>query len=601
MTPSSVVGSSKQMFGFVPAASAVLLMVVALYWPLTHAGIVWDDRVWFYKQAWLREGNGWIQFMFHGFFQWTNYFRPLIVALFTFETRFFQGAPALMHVVSLCIHLVNTLLVGLLARRMCAPPGSTVSRSTATLAMALFGLHAALVEPIAWVSCQFDLAVTLFMLLGLYVNMATVGQGWRAAGVAGCFFLAACSKEFAVSFPILLVLADATRVIKEGNSPTIQDILHACWRRQKTIYLAVFATGLAYLGLRYCGLGFLTVPAAVETISVFARFQTVCFVYTHYLRLIIWPMYGLSPVHVVETKQFATASLSLIARDASAMLILGGAIYLALRRNLLGILVLASTAALFPALHVIPVAFDPSLYHERYAMPAIAMACIWMPGLLRDPSARFAPHPLTRIVPIALAAWLAASVLNIAVTLPLWSDDILLWQWTAKEQPGIVAPLGQLLAIYVERNDPRARVLADRLVAEHPECSNCMLNAAYLALFERDVPRAEIALKHLQQAPELAIDKSLYSGYILAVGQMLELQRDFVESEQAYHRAIELAPYDPQPEMQLALLLARERRTGEASSAANKAIELFPPSERSGRRSLFEQVLAQSAATTGPP
>jgi tetratricopeptide (TPR) repeat protein len=601
MIASVTLPSKRRKLEFLPVAFVVLVTVAAVYSPMTRAELIWEDKIWFYKEAWLREGDAWKHFLFHGFFEWTNYFRPLVVALFTFEVRFFQNAPQLTHIVSLAIHLTNTLLVGLLARRMCAPPGSRVSSSVAGVAMALYGLHPALIEPIAWVTCQFDLVVILFILLGLLLHISAVRPGLRAAGVAACFFLAACAKEFAISMPMLLLLGDLTRLSKEDECPWPVSALRAIWNRQKTTYVLAFITGLAYLALRYWSLGFLTAPNLSETLPSLARFQTVCFIYVHYLRVAIWPMLGLGPFHFVDTRQFLTLSLTSVATDAAAVATLAGAILLAYRRKMLGFLVLAASAALFPALHIIPVAFDSSLYHERYAMPAIAMICVWLPGLLPEPSSRFVRRGAALVVPIAAACWLGVAILNIAVTLPLWGDDVKLWQWVAREQPDSIDAQDHLLSTYIERNDPRAQPLADRIIAEHLDCSNCWLNAAYLAVNDGDVSRAEAAVKLLQHSPDLGSSDSLMSGYMLVAGQLLELQHDLGGSEQAYNSAIKIEPYDPQPAYQLALLLAREGRTSEAKIAEGKAIALIPPGERPRRQGYFEQALNHPEVKTSAP
>src|SRR5262249_28107404 len=137
-----------------------------------------------------------------------NYFRPLVVGFLTLEIRAFDAAPGPMHVVSLALHLVNTSLVGILAKHAMQVPREPGRQILPVAAMLIYGIHPALVEPVVWIGCQFDLFVTMFTLLALIANLRLVRAGSRATLVAGCFFLAACAKESAIALPLVIVVAD---------------------------------------------------------------------------------------------------------------------------------------------------------------------------------------------------------------------------------------------------------------------------------------------------------------------------------------------------------------------------------------------------------
>src|SRR5690606_13931490 len=122
-------------------------------------------------------GEQWKHYLLRDFNDWDNYFRPLVIGLFTLQLRLFGVQPLPMHAVSLCLHLLNTLLVGLLAlhssRAAQHAPRTQALRLLAS--MLLFGLHPALSEVVAWVGCQFDQIASLFMLLGLLANCTITG------------------------------------------------------------------------------------------------------------------------------------------------------------------------------------------------------------------------------------------------------------------------------------------------------------------------------------------------------------------------------------------------------------------------------------------
>ena len=73
------------------------------------------------------------------------------------------------------------------------------------LAGALYGVHPALVESVAFVSSRYDLLATLFLLLALWLEGRLQGAA-RVAGVAVAFLLALLCKEVALTLPLVMLL-----------------------------------------------------------------------------------------------------------------------------------------------------------------------------------------------------------------------------------------------------------------------------------------------------------------------------------------------------------------------------------------------------------
>lgn len=588
------------------AAFAIVCLTALIYWPVLQAGFVWDDKNIFHDNAWLRYGDGWKELVFHNFYEWINYFRPLVVALFVLEVRAFDVVAGPMHLVSLGIHLTNTLLVGLLALSLF--PERRASRSSAiaaSVAMLLYGLHPALIEPVIWISCQAELMVTCFMLLGLLLNTQIAHPVFRAVAVAACFFLAACAKESAVSFPLLLVLIDWMRgaaPYQDGHGRIVAR-LRSLWQRQWPIYVGVLSAGIAYLGIRYWALGFLVQPHGAQPALSLAHLQTVSYIYMTYWRILIWPMVELGPVHIVDASRFATFGAASFAIDLAAVVLPCGGIWLAWKRKPFGYLIMAVTVALLPVLHIVPVAFDYSLYHERYAMTAVAMACALLPCVVASIAL---PRVQLRRFAIAASAitlaWLGLAVMNIRVTLPLWSDETKLWLWVLQEHPESTAAKNHLLSTYIELNDHvHARQVADMLMADDEICPICMVNIASLAVADGDMARAAIALEKAKQTISPHSEPSLVQGFILATGQLREMKHDLQGAELAYRDAIAMEPMDPQAQMNLALLLARQGNAPEARKQAELALSLLAPDQRKAQGKFFEETLdAYSKPPNGP-
>jgi len=568
------------------AVLASLGLIALVYWPVHHGGFVWDDKLCFHDAGWLHGGN-WSQYMFRGFCDWTDYFRPLVVALYALQVQGFGGDPGAMHLVSLGLHLVNTLLVGVLARRLCPHPAFL-----SAAVMLLYGLHPALVEPVFWIGCQYEMVVVLGALLALLSNMTIENSLSRACTVAVAFFLAACAKESAVAIPLLLIVFDLST---QSAGTGLRATALATLRRQWPVYAMLFGAGLAYLALRHWAIGAISSSLGGEPLISLARAQKAALTYLSYWKLLVWPMTGLSPIHPVDDARFAALSGQSLAIDASAIAIALGGLLAFRRRAALGSLIMAVSAALLPVLHLVPIQFNESLYHERYAMLALAVGCAWLPAAVAPLQRR-----LLRNVTAAIGlVWLILAVINIRVTLPLWSDELALWQWALREHPDSLVAKQHLLAKYSERGDRmHARALADTLIAENAPCPVCMLSIAYLALDEGDAARASLAIDRIRNASTVPGDPLFMEEFIIAQGELLELQNDPKNAATAYRDAMAIDPVDPRPRMNLAMLLLRLGDLAQARANMESALALYAPVERAQRRKIFED--AAAAATASP-
>jgi uncharacterized membrane protein YhaH (DUF805 family) len=165
-------------------------------------------------------------------------------------------------------------------------------------------------------------------------------------------------------------------------------------------------------------------------VALTVRLQTAAQALLIYWRILVWPMFGLAPTHFVDPKQFEIFSARNLGVALAALALVLAGVYGTLKRNPFGYAILAVTIALLPVLHILPVQFDPSLYHERYLMPGLALTMSLLPRMVATislPSARLRSVTIAGFA--AGALWLGIAVINIRVTLPLWSNETKLWQW----------------------------------------------------------------------------------------------------------------------------------------------------------------------------
>jgi hypothetical protein len=574
-------------------AIAVLVAVAAIYWPVAHAKFVWDDLLDFQRTAWLRHGSDWQHFVLRKFNNWDNYFRPLGVALFTAEVRSFDVQPGPMHVVSLVIHLINTLLIGVLAARLVRTTLSNTQRVvTWGVPMLLYGLHPMLVEPVVWIGCQFDLLALLFMMLGWVLSLSVKRPYVRAALVAISFFLAACSKESAAAFPLVLVIFDWFALDTPRDAGKLSQ-LKALLRRNSLVYVAIIVTAVAYLALRSWALGNLVPAMAGDALNVLGRIQEVSFLYMRYLCMFVWPTFGMGPLHPVYINHFQVVSAWSVLTDTAAIALVCAGIALTIQRTYVGGLILAATFALLPVLHIVPTNFSDSLYHERYAMPGLAMACVWLVPSLRG---TFQNINLGRMASIASAAalfvWMTLAVMNVRQTIPLWSDDLMLWQWALQENPNFIYAKDELISAYIDHGDTAsARKIINELVVDNVACANCMLNAASLAIQENDLQRASFFLDRIKNEKEIYANKVMYRFYLTLKGELLILQGKPGEAEEVLQNAALVDSLSPGPQLALATALALQGKIDDAWKAEYSAISLLAPDERSVQLNRFRKLV----------
>lgn len=574
-------------------AIVITLAIGLVYGTVFHAQFIWDDILDFQKMAWLRHGNDWQHLLLQRFNDWVAYFRPLVVALFTVEVRVFGANPSPMHLVSLLIHLINTLLVGTLALRLSAGRLPQNKRVFAfALSMLLYGLHPVLIEPVVWIGCQFELVATLFMLLGWLSSMSIKRPVLRAISVGICFFLAACAKESAIAFlPILIVFDWFALDVSRDEAKRIQ--LRKLLIQNAPVYGGILLAGIAYLALRHLSLGSLIPGTAGKVLPLWGRLQEASFLYLRYWRMFFWPTVDMGPVHPVDIDQFLMLNAWALWRDAMALGAVIAGIVLTIRRSYTGALVLCVTFALFPVLHIIATNFDRSLYHERYALTALAVACAWLPSVLSEiPTPATIRRTLSLVAYLGLAAWVALSVMSIRVTIPLWSTQVSLWQWALQQNPDFIDAKDQLISGYIDAGDDgNAWRLINSLGPDGISCTSCMLNAANLSLHENNPQRADTFLQKIKNSPDLYADPTSFRVYLTTIGALKLMEGKAAIAEQIERRAMANDRSDPAPQLVLVQTLAFQGKTEQAMQAESSVLALLNTDERESQYQRFEHLL----------
>jgi hypothetical protein len=445
------------------------IVVMAVYWPARENGFVWDDWAIVDRSASNRDPALWREALLRAPADYAVMFRPF--ATFTFLLQLWAGhsEPQPFHVVNLIIHLANVFLLTLIAWRLLEDDTSRAwtRPALASLCGLIYGVHPALIEPVTWISCRYDLVMTFSLCLALLFDRVLPGSGWkRALAVGICFLAAMLSKETAVGFMLALPIVHLAFRHPPTSTHNPGSLIRA-FVPHYPVYAALLGALALYFTARFAvsgsSLGWDEMISPARYIETFGQHVLgVAASLAQHVWSAVWPFQNVVPSRSFQLPINATVVLPVIAAGAGA----SAAILLAARAGaagrVLGLLFMAFLAALLPVANIIPL---PSSVNElwassRYLTFPLIFACLAVPFALRITAASLAKH--VRHGPVLLGvivgAWVLASVANVRVTIPLWKDDAILNSWAIQSGGPSFWRYGNLGAHYVQIGDlPRAR------------------------------------------------------------------------------------------------------------------------------------------------
>jgi len=472
---------------------AVVLLVVALFAPVLGFGYVWDDHIYvgqrpvdIYFSYWLEHGR-------EPFALSANYFRPVAYASLWFDLTVGDGSARAFHLSNLALHLVNTLLVGLLARRLAQRGGSSVAATIPTvIAMLAYGAHPALVETVAWISCRFDLLATLCVLLLLYVDLAWPRR--RALPLMALLFAAALlSKESSIgllaSWPFWVL---ATRT-GDGDAG-----IGAALRRMAPGIATLLVALASVFALRWLARGHVWLAGDIGFPDFVDHAWLVAATLGQALRLVLLPFGSAGQMHLLPG--FPALSL-LLPLGIFLLWILAWHRWRQLRPALL--LTLAGLALFAPLSNLLPAPLPAGIFiADRYLTLPLAPMAIAAGLIAGHLSSAEVTALLRRGLALAGCAWLLAALFTVSALLPQWRSDASYWQQVLADHPGLRLAQNNLAqALVSEGRVAEAEALLERLLVDRRNDVTTLHNLARLRLQQR---RPQAALDLLDRA--LAVD-----------------------------------------------------------------------------------------------
>jgi len=223
-----------------PVVAACLLLAISsfwVYWPVTtHSFLNYDDQEYVTENPHVQSGLSLQNVVWSLTEVHSANWHPLTWISHMLDVQLFGLDPGMHHLTNLIFHVLSTLLLFFVFRRMTGElwPGCLVA--------ALFALHPLHVESVAWIAERKDVLSTFFWMATLwaYLRYADSPNLLQYLRVLLFFILGLTAKPMLVTLPFVLLLIDywplkrfsgsrsGTRLVWE-KAPLLVFTLLSCW------------------------------------------------------------------------------------------------------------------------------------------------------------------------------------------------------------------------------------------------------------------------------------------------------------------------------------------------------------------------------------
>ncbi len=520
-----------------------LLLVTGLFGVFrqvhNHDFVNYDDKAYitennYVRAGWSKEGLIWAFTTRHH-----SHWHPVTWLSHMTDCQLFGLNPGRHHLISLLLHIINTLLLFFIFNRMTNAPFRS------GMVAALFAFHPLHVESVAWVADRKDVLSTFIWMLsmGAYVRYSEHPGTGRYLAVWLLFMLALMSKPMVVTFPLVLILLDYWPLgrlhFKKANadvssSPGIPLNIAPTASSPKRILVEKFLLLLPVIAsvvitIVLMNLGRSRPFHLSQLLPTISRIKESLGYYAVYIKKMLYPVDLAVPYPALEPMQDW--------QIAGAFVLLTGITLLAFlkRRKYPYIAVgwLWYLITLSPVVGLVPV--GPRLIADRYTyLPLIGLFIIFAWGV---------PDLLTRLrrkrTVSAIGGGLLLSGLMILSWLQAghWKDSITLFTHTINVTNGN----------YITQNN---------------------LGQALL-----DQGRIEEAIFHFTESLKIKPD---YAITHLNLGAALQEQGKLEEACIQYHEVLRFEPYNAWAHYNLGIVFAQQKKYKAALDQYSKAVQLKP-------------------------
>ncbi len=473
------------------------------------------------------------------------------------------------HFTNVLLHAANTLLLFWLLQRM------TGAVWLSAIVAALFGIHPAHVESVAWVTERKDVLSTLFWLLTMvaYVRYAEQPSLGRYLLVALGLILGLMAKPMVVTLPAALLLLDVWPLRRWPPDESITTryapaSLRGLFLEKVPLFLIVAATLPLTLHAQQGAI------RTLDQLPVSLRIANALVAYVKYLGLMLWPS-GLAIYYPHRFKAFP------IWQPILAGLLLAGLTAAVCwnwrRRPYLVVGWFWYVGTMIPVIGLVQVGTHELADRYTY-VPSIGLSILLVWGIAEIAARRHVPKPaLTALVGVVLAVCLVLTWRQVGTwknSEVLWSRDLAVTRETAMARDKLgVAVMSQKDKL-LEARDHFRRALNIG--------SNTPWTHGNLAMVQEQLGDLDDAAKHYRLAIEAEFEveklQDTKERSLLGLGRIRERQRRFSEAQESYAAVLAINPSNIDALIGLAGALEEQGQFAEAQRHYEEALRLKPNS-----------------------
>jgi hypothetical protein len=267
----------------------LVIMTLSVYWQVkNHAFVNYDDETYVTTNNYVLngltlKGVNWSLTAAHA-----SNWHPITWLSHMTDIQFYGMNAGRHHLTNVLFHIINTLLLFLVFRRMTGD----IWRSG--FVAALFALHPVHVESVAWVSERKDVLSAFFWMLTMwsYARYVERSELNRYLLVLMFFMLGLMAKPMIVTLPFVLLLLDywpfkrfqSSQTRYDDNSQQRPTALGLIWEKMPFFILSAASSVATYLAQQSGG--------GVKYLDIFpfhARIGNAMVSYASYIGKMIWP------------------------------------------------------------------------------------------------------------------------------------------------------------------------------------------------------------------------------------------------------------------------------------------------------------------------
>ena len=480
---------------FLFIAGILVLICLAVYGNTLLNGFVYDDMTQVLNNSWIRDvrhlpdifsKNVW---GFQSGRNVSNYYRPMMHVIYLVSYGMFGLKPWGFHLVNIFFHMINSLLVFLVASSLFRPRRLQDTSSSplpsfispAFVAALLFALHPINTEAVAWVGAVTDLSYTFFYLCSLYFYIrAEDGFKNKEYFISlASFSLALLCKEPAVTLPAALIAYDIT--FGQGSK--------GIYFYAKKYSAFILLLGLYFI-VRVQVLGGFAPVKMNRDLTTYQYCINVFPLISTYLEKLFIPI-GQNAIHTFHPLTSLWDMKALLSLSITISFI--AAVFIAYRKSRIiffGLVVII--VPLLPALYTPAIGESPLA--ERYLyLPSVGFAIV-LATLYSSQTERLQSYRLP-IVAMALIAVLFSSL--IIARNRIWRDNVTLYTDTIKKSPDAELPRGNFGIALLEdgRLDEAIEQFRVIITKINPSSENAYYNMGRAYMKKGAYPEAMAAFK----------------------------------------------------------------------------------------------------------